>query len=135
MTVIAASTGYPLLDVFWTMLWLFLWIIWLFLIIRIVIDIFRSDDLGGWARAGWLIFILILPLIGVLVYLIARGEGIYRREAAQARKSEDAFRDYVRETAGSGRSTADELTKLASLRDQGVITEAEFTQQKAKLLG
>lgn len=134
MTKIEASTGYPLLDVFWTMLWLFLWIIWLFLIIRIVIDIFRSDDLGGWAKAGWLIFILILPLIGVLVYLIARGEGIYRREATQARKSEEAFRDYVRQTAGSA-STADELTKLASLRDQGVITEAEFTQQKAKLLG
>lgn len=134
MTGIEASTDYPLLDVFWTMLWLFLWIIWLFLIIRIVIDIFRSDDLGGWGKAGWLVFILILPLIGVLVYLIARGKGIYEREAAQARTSDQAFREYVRQTAGSS-GTADELSKLAALREQGVITEAEFSQQKAKLLG
>ena len=132
MTVTAAS-DYPLFGVFWTLLWLFLWIIWLFLVVRIVIDIFRSDDLSGWAKSAWLIFILVLPLIGVLVYLIARGEGVWSREAAHARRNERAFQDYVRQTAGPT-STADELSKLAALRDQGVLTDEEFAQQKAKLL-
>ena len=132
MTVTAAS-DYPLFGVFWTLLWLFLWIIWLFLVVRIVIDIFRSDDLSGWAKSAWLIFILVLPLIGVLVYLIVRGEGVWSREAAHARRSERAFQDYIRQTAGPT-STADELSKLAALRDQGVLSDEEFAQQKAKLL-
>jgi len=133
MTVTAAS-DYPLFGVFWTLLWLALWIMWLFLVVRIVIDLFRSDDLSGWAKAAWLIFILVLPLIGVVVYLIVRGEGIWNREAEHARKSDRAFQDYVRQTAGPT-STADELSKLATLRDQGVLSEEEFAQQKTKLLG
>ena len=133
---LAAAQDYPLLNLFWTMLWLFLWILWIFLLVRIILDIFRSDDLGGWAKALWVIFIIILPFIGVLVYLIARGAGIQRRDARQARAADQEMRSYIREvTATPGApTTAEELTKLATLRDQGVLTQAEFDAQKAKLL-
>jgi ABC-type Fe3+ transport system permease subunit len=80
-----AAQDYPLLNLFWTMLWLFLWILWIFLVIRIVMDVFRSDDLGGGAKALWTIFIIVLPFLGILVYLIARGSGMYAREAREAR--------------------------------------------------
>jgi hypothetical protein len=133
---LVAAQDYPLLNLFWTMLWLFLWILWIFLLVRIILDIFRSDDLGGWGKALWVIFIVILPFIGVLVYLIARGAGIQRRDARQARAADQEMRSYIREVAVTpgAPSTAEELTKLATLRDQGVLTEAEFDAQKAKLL-
>jgi Short C-terminal domain/Phospholipase_D-nuclease N-terminal len=124
---------YPLLGIFWTTLMIFLWIAWFFLLFRVIFDIFRSDDLGGWAKALWLIFVIFLPFLGVLVYVIARGHKITERDMAHAKAQEQAFQSYVRETAGTG-GTADELTKLAALKDQGVINEAEFEQQKAKLL-
>ena|SRR5215471_8154264 len=132
---IVAASSYPLLDAFWTMLWFFLWILWIFLVIRILIDVFRSEDMNGWAKAGWTIFIVLLPLLGVLVYLIARGQGMAKRDVKDAQAQESAFRDYVREAAGPQPSVGDELGKLASLRDSGVLTEAEFAQQKARLLG
>jgi hypothetical protein len=132
---IVGASGYPLLDAFWTMLWFFLWILWIFLVIRILIDVFRSDDMGGWAKAGWTIFIVVLPLIGVLVYLIARGQGMAKRDAKEAHADESAFRDYVREAAGPQPSVGDEIGKLAALRDTGALTDAEFAQQKARLLG
>ncbi|MGX7678171.1 SHOCT domain-containing protein [Jatrophihabitans sp. DSM 45814] len=116
------------------MLWFFLWIMWLFLLIRIVTDIFRSSDLNGWGKAGWSLFVLILPFLGVLVYLIARGTKMHERDAEQQRASEDAFRSYVQQAAVSSSSTTDELTKLGTLRDQGVLTEEEFNAQKAKIL-
>ena len=125
---------YPLLGAFWTMLWFFIWILWIFLLVRIIIDIFRSHDLGGVAKALWLIFVIIAPFLGVFVYVIARGKGMGERDLAQAQARNEQFQQYVRETAGSSASTADELSKLAGLRDQGVITEAEFQQQKAKAL-
>jgi Short C-terminal domain/Phospholipase_D-nuclease N-terminal len=132
---IVAASGYPLLDAFWTMLWFFLWILWIFLVVRILIDVFRSDDMGGWAKAGWTIFIVLLPLIGVLVYLIARGQGMAKRDVRQQQAAEGAFRDYVREAAGTPASVSDEISKLAALRDSGVLTDDEFAQQKARLLG
>ena len=126
---------YPLLGVFWTMLWFFLWIAWLLLLFRIFGDIFRSPDLGGLGKAGWCIFVIILPLLGTLVYLIARGKSMYERDAKNAIEQKEAFDAYVRQAAGGGGvSSAEELTKLAALRDQGVLTEAEFAAQKAKLL-
>jgi hypothetical protein len=124
---------YPLLDVFWTMLYLFLWILWIFLLIRILTDVFRSPDLSGWGKALWTIFIVILPLIGVLAYLIVRGGSMQDRDYKQAQATDQAVREYVRSAAGSP-STADELTKLAALRDQGVLTTEEYEAQKAKLL-
>ncbi len=126
--------SYPLLNVFWTMLWFFLWILWIFLLIRVFMDIFRSRDLGGWGKAGWSIFVIILPFLGVFVYLIARGRTMADREVQQAAAQEEQFRTYVRETAHGG-GTAEELAKLADLRDRGVISETEFQQGKAKVLG
>jgi hypothetical protein len=130
----AASQNYPLLNVFWTMLWFFLWILWIFLLIRIFIDIFRSDDMGGWAKAGWSIFVIILPFLGVLVYVIARGSGMARRDQQQAIAADKAARSYIQSAAGTSTSVAEEVNKLAALRDQGVLTEQEFETQKAKVL-
>ena len=124
---------YPLLDAFLTMLWFFVWVLWIFLLFWIIFDIFRSRDLSGWAKALWLIFIVVLPFLGVLVYLIARGSSMHERQARDAQAQEQQFRAYVQEAA-SGGSSADELTKLADLRDRGVITDAEFQQSKAKIL-
>jgi Short C-terminal domain/Phospholipase_D-nuclease N-terminal len=126
--------SYPLLDVFWTMLWFFLWILWFFLLIRVFMDIFRSRDLGGWGKAGWSIFVIILPFLGVFVYLIARGGKMAEREVRQTQAQEEEFRTYVRQTA-QGNGTAEELAKLADLRDRGVISETEFQQGKEKILG
>ncbi|MGE5289725.1 MAG: SHOCT domain-containing protein [Micromonosporaceae bacterium] len=126
--------GYPLLDVFWTMLWFFLWVLWIFLLVRVFMDIFRSHDLGGWGKAGWSIFVIILPFLGVFVYLIARGGKMAERDVREAQAQDEAFRGYVREAA-KGDGTAEELAKLADLRDRGVISEADFQRGKAKVLG
>jgi hypothetical protein len=123
----------PLLDLFWTMLWFFLFFAWLMLLFRVFGDIFRSDDMGGWAKAFWTLFVVILPVLGVLVYLIARGGDMAEREMSQHQAAEAATQQYIRETAGST-SAADELAKLAALRDRGVISNEEFEVQKAALL-
>ena len=126
---------YPLLGLFWTMLIFFIWIAWIMLVFRIFLDIFRSSDLGGWGKALWSIFVLVVPFLGVLVYLIARGHSMTERDVAEAKQNEQAFQDYIRNAAGSGGGTADELTKLADLHAKGVINDDEFARQKAKLLG
>jgi type VI protein secretion system component VasK len=126
---------YPLLNLFWTMLWFFLFVAWIYLLIVIITDIFRSDDMSGWAKALWVLFILIIPILGALVYLIARGDKMSARAAADHKRQDQQFREYVRDAAvTTGTSTADELTKLAALRDSGTITAEEFDRQKAKLL-
>jgi len=99
----------------------------------VFVDIFRSRDLSGWAKALWFLFVLLIPLIGVLVYLIARGDTMHERAAREARQEDREFRAYVQEAAAS-QSSADQLTKLADLRDRGVITAAEFESEKAKVL-
>jgi hypothetical protein len=121
-------------DVFLSMLWFFLFFIWIWLLISVFGDIFRSDDLSGWAKAFWTIFVVILPWLGILVYLIARGSGMQKRALDQAQAQAAQFQDYVRQTTGGAAGTADELAKLAELRDKGALTEAEFAAQKAKLL-
>ena len=126
-------SGYPLLNAFWTMLWFFLWILWFFLLFWIIFDIFRSKDLSGWGKAGWLIFVIILPFLGVFVYLIARGSKMTQHQVEDAQAQDQAMRAYVRDAASEG-STADELAKLADLRDRGVISDAEFQASKAKVL-
>ena len=125
--------SYPLLNVFWTILEVFLWIAWFWLLITIVIDIFRSRDLSGWAKALWLLFVLVIPLIGVLVYVIARGGKMHERAERQAQAQNEAFRSYVQEAA-STTSPADQLTKLADLHDHGSITDDEYAREKAKVL-
>ena len=125
--------NYPILDLIWTMFMFFVFILWIWLLIAVFMYIFRSHDLGGWAKAIWVFFIIILPFLGVLVYLIARGGKMHERAAEQAAQQQKAFDAYVKQTASSG-STADDLAKLADLKQQGVITDAEFEAQKAKIL-
>jgi len=124
----------PILDLFFSMLWFFLFIAWIWLVISIFIDIFRSDDLSGWGKAGWTLFVLIVPLIGVLVYLIARGDKMQMRRIDDAAAQEQASRQYIQSVTGGGASVADEIAKLGQLRDDGTITDAEYQDQKAKLL-
>ena len=133
MPLASSSYSYPVLDAFWTILMIFLWVIWFWILITIIIDLFRSHDLSGWAKALWFIFILLLPLIGVLVYLIVRGGKMHEPAARDAQIQEQQFRRYVQDAAGT-QSTADQLAKLADLRDRGVITPQEFEQAKAKIL-
>ena len=125
---------YPLLGMFWTFLLFFIWIAWIVVLFRVIFDIFRSKDLGGFSKAFWVIFVILLPFLGVLVYLIARGHSMTERDYQDAKSQEQAFQAYVRSAAGTGGGSADELTKLADLRDKGVISDAEFQAQKAKLL-
>jgi hypothetical protein len=124
----------PLLDLFWTMLWFFLFFAWIWLLIMVIADIFRSHDMGGWAKALWVLFIIFVPWLGVLVYLIARGQSMGERHMQDAIDREKATRSYIQQAAGTTSSTAEELTKLADLKNSGVITEEEFAAQKAKLL-
>jgi len=130
---LASSYSYPLLGAFWTIFEIFLWIIWIWILIYVFIDIFRSHDLSGWGKALWFLFVLFIPLIGVLVYLIARGSSMQQRAQQEARQQDREFRAYVQDAAGSG-NTADQLAKLADLRDRGVITPEEFEREKAKVL-
>jgi len=120
-----ASSSYPLLNIFWSMFVFFIWILWIWILIWIIIDIFRSHDLGGFAKAMWFLFIIFIPLIGVLVYLIARGGKMHEHAAQQAQQQDREFRAYVQDAAGS-QSSADQLAKLADLRDRGVISAEEF---------
>jgi hypothetical protein len=133
--MLAATYQYPILDFFLTMLEFFLFVIWIWLLIMVFSDIFRSHDLGGWAKALWSIFVIVIPFLGVFVYLIARGGKMHERAAEQAAAQQKAFNQYVQQTAGTpGASTADQLSKLADLKSQGVLTDAEFEAQKAKIL-
>jgi hypothetical protein len=115
------------------MLWFFVFILWLFLLFAIFADIFRSHDLSGWMKAAWSVFIILVPLFGVLAYLIVRGASMHERQERAARRDEQAFREYVRGAAGSP-SAADELHKLADLREHGVISAEEFEREKSKIL-
>lgn len=128
-----ADSSYPALSVFWTIVEVFLWVLWFWILIYVLIDLFRSPDLSGWAKALWFLFVLFIPMIGVLAYLIVRGDSMHERARQQARQQDEEFRAYVQDAAGT-KSSADELTKLAGLRDQGVITTAEFEREKSKIL-
>ena len=119
-------------QVFWSMLWFFLFFIWIWLLIVVFSDIFRSRDLSGWTKALWTIFVIVLPYLGVFVYLIARGHKMSEHAAAEAKQQDAAFRQYVQQAAPT--STADELKKLADLKASGVIDDAEYAQLKAKAM-
>jgi hypothetical protein len=127
------DNDFSLLEVFFSMLYFFLFIAWIYLLIVIATDIFRSRDMSNWAKALWILLLVIIPILGSLIYLIARGHKMAERQRDDAIRNEKAFRSYVQDAATSG-STADELEKLAKLRDAGTITSEEFEAQKAKLL-
>ncbi|MFG2617514.1 SHOCT domain-containing protein [Streptomyces sp. NPDC048507] len=126
---------YPVLGAFWTVMWIFLWVMWLILLFRIIVDVFRDHEMNGWVKAAWLLFLLLIPFVGVLVYVIARGRNMGRREIKHAQEQQEAFNSYIRETAGTtGKNTTDELARLSELKAKGDLTEAEFQQAKQKLL-
>jgi len=126
---------YPLGGVFLSMLYFFLFFIWIWILITVFMDIFRSPDLGGWIKAVWCIFVIILPFLGVFIYLIARGGKMQERKLADAAQQKEAFDSAVREAAGSsGGDVTLQLTQLADLKSKGVLTDAEFEAQKAKVL-
>jgi len=123
---------YPLLGLFWSMMIFFLWVAWIILLFRVFADIFRSD-MGGGAKALWSIFVILVPFLGVFIYVIANGRAMGERDIAIAQQRESDMQAYIRQTAGTA-GNADELAKLAALRDQGALTDEEFSAQKAKLL-
>jgi hypothetical protein len=125
---------YPLLSLFWTMLLIFGFVVWIWLLIVVFGDIFRSHDMGGFAKAMWVLLVIFLPLIGVLIYLIARGGKMQERADQDSRQQQQEFDTYVQEVAASDGNPADQLTKLAQLREAGVITEQEFQAQKSKAM-
>ena len=123
-------------DLIWTTIWIFFLILFIWVFIMIISDLFRDHKLSGWAKAIWVVALIIFPLIGSLVYLIARGEGMAERSAAQQRHARAEFDDYIRSTAAStGTGAADELARLADLRDRGTITDSEFQTMKARVVG
>jgi hypothetical protein len=126
------AADYPFMDVLWSMIIFFFWVIWIWIVITVLIDVFRRDDIGGWAKAAWVIFVVILPWLGVLVYLIVEHDGMRERSMKQAQAQRREFDDYVRDTAGGG--SAAEIAKAKELLDAGAITQEEFEALKAKAL-
>jgi hypothetical protein len=129
---------YPLLNIFFTVMWVFLWVLWFFLLFRIFGDLFRDHELGGWAKAAWSLFVIVVPFLGVFVYLIVRGSGMANREMARAEQQEKDFQAYVQQAAAQGQPTgtghADELAKLAALKNHGDITEEDYQRAKEHVL-
>jgi uncharacterized membrane protein len=122
-------------QLLWSMMWFFLFFIWIWLLITVFADIFRSPDMGGGAKALWTIFVIVLPYLGVFVYIIARGHKMHEHAEQQAQAQDAATREYIQTVAGGGSSTADEIARLADLKAKGEITEEEFQTAKAKALG
>ena len=128
------AVSYPFLDLMWTMLVFFLWIMWIWLLFTVFADIFRRHDLSGWGKAGWLIFAILLPFLGVFIYLITQNVGMTERNLERSRAQRDQFDDYVRTTAGGGGGASAEIDKAKQLLDSGAITQAEFEALKQKAL-
>jgi uncharacterized membrane protein YcjF (UPF0283 family) len=125
------AADYPFLDILWTMIIFFAWIAWIWIAITVFIDIFRRHDIGGWGKAFWVVFVIVLPFLGVLIYLIAQHDGMRERTLEQAKAQQTAMDQYVRETAGG---SANEIAKAKELLDSGAITQAEYDSIKAKAL-
>ena len=127
------AADYPFIDVFWTMLVFFAWVIWFWLLITVFADLFRRHDVSGWGKAAWTLFVIVLPFLGVLVYLIAQGKHMAERRVAEAQQSRAAFDDYVR-TVAAEHGPSDQIAKAKQLLDSGAIDAAEFEQIKCKAL-
>ena len=125
------AADYPFMDVLWSMIIFFFWVIWIWIVITVLIDVFRRHDIGGFAKALWVIFVVILPWLGVLIYLIVEHDGMRERSMKQARDQQQAFDQYVRDAAGG---SAAEIAQAKQLLDSGTITQAEFDAIKAKAL-
>jgi hypothetical protein len=133
--VLPIAADYPFIDVFWSMIIFFFWVIWIWIVITVLIDVFRRHDIGGFAKALWVIFVVILPWLGVLIYLIVEHDGMRERSMHQARAQRQQFDEYVRDTAGTaGGGSASEIAQAKQLLDDGAITQEEFDALKAKAL-
>ena len=128
------AADYPFLDVFWTMVVFFVWIIWIWLLISIIADVFRRRDASGFTKVLWIVFVIVVPFLGVFVYLIARGRKMQEHAIDAAKAQDAAMREYVQNVTSSSSSSADEIAKLVDLRERGVIDDAEFQAAKAKAL-
>jgi len=128
-----ASTSYPLLEVFWTMLIFFAFFIWIWLLITVFMDIFRRQDIGGWGKTGWIIFVIILPYLGVFVYLIAEHKGMTERSVKDQQEAQSQMDSYVRSVAGAN-DPASQIASAKELLDKGAITQSEFDAIKQKAL-
>jgi hypothetical protein len=128
------AADYPFLNIFWTMIIFFCWVAWIWVLIIIIGDLFRRHDTSGWIKALWIVFLIVLPFLGVLIYLIANSGGMAERQAEQSRQAEAQFAGYVQSVADSGGGSASELTKAKALLDSGAISQAEFDSLKAKVL-
>ncbi|HTU95922.1 MAG TPA: SHOCT domain-containing protein [Solirubrobacteraceae bacterium] len=133
MTIFAASS-YPFLNIFWTILIFFAWVAWIWIAITVLIDLFRRRDISGWAKALWVVFVIVLPFLGVLAYLLIYHDGMAERSSKDVAASQAQFDDYVRRTAGTG-GPASEIEKAKQLLDSGAITQAEYDTIKAHALG
>jgi hypothetical protein len=133
MRVLAAS-NYPFLNIFWTILIFFAWVVWIWIAVTVLVDVFRRRDLSGWAKAAWVVFVIVLPFLGVLIYLISNHDGMAERSGKEAEASQAQFDDYVRKAAGTG-GPASEIEKAKQLLDSGAISQAEFDAIKAKAMG
>jgi len=130
----ALAADYPFLDILWTMILFFFWIAWICILVMIIGDLFRRDDASGWTKALWVIFLIFLPFLGVLIYMIANGRGMSERNIQRHQESEAQFAGYVKSVAGSDSGAAGEIAQAKSLLDSGAITQAEFDSLKAKAL-
>jgi hypothetical protein len=128
------AADYPLLEIMWTMLLFFVFVMWIFLLFRIIVDVFRRNDISGWLKAGWTLFIIVLPLLGVLVYLIAQGTGMTERDMSQVKAQQSQMDDYVRSVSGGAGGAAAEIESAKGLLDSGAVTQDEFAAIKAKAL-
>ena len=128
------AADYPFLNILWSMIIFFAWVAWLIILFRVIADVFRRHDTSGWGKAAWLIFVIVLPFLGVLIYLIAHGDDMAKRDLEQARAAQANMDDYVKSVAGSGGGAAAEIDKAKQLLDSGAITQAEFDALKAKAI-
>ncbi len=128
------AADYPFLNILWSMIIFFAWVIWIWMMIIILADVFRRKDISGWGKAAWIVFLIVLPFLGVLVYLIAQHDGMTKRSEEAAMSQKAQFDDYVRTTAGGGGGSAAEIEKAKQLFDSGAITQQEFDALKAKAL-
>jgi hypothetical protein len=131
--VMPIAADYPFLDIFWSMIIFFVWVTWIWMMILILSDVFRRRDLSGWGKAGWTFFLIVLPFLGALIYLIAQSDGMAERRAQDAQGQRAQMDDYVRSVAGSGGPAA-EIDKAKQLLDSGAIDPAEYEALKAKAL-
>lgn len=128
------AADYPFLDVFWTMIIFFMWVIWIWILVTVLIDVFRRHDIGGWSKALWTLFMIVLPFLGVFIYLISQGKGMAERRADEIRASQASFDSYVRDVASSESSPSDQIAKAKQLLDSGAIDQSEFDALKRKAL-